>query len=165
LIPIGRVLDVARKLSATPEERDALMLARLAEIAQVDPAHDVLVCGAWVAQRVREQMQLDAEEQALLDAFRKSRAASPYTMLNSEALSRVSGLFDEIARMHMAELADEQQAGAEVDPAPGNEEHLRDRKTRVMAHLRTARAPIPVQQQELSSEVLARRFLRSLRKG
>jgi hypothetical protein len=163
-IPIGRVLDVARRMGATEEERDALMLARLAEIAEQDPKHDVLVCGAWVAERVSRQHELDADEQAVLDAFRRSRAVSPYSTLSSSRLAKLERLFGELAREHLAELALESaDAAHEADMSPDDEARLRAKRTAVMAPLRATRTLVrkPV---EVSAEVVARRFLRELRK-
>jgi hypothetical protein len=162
-IPVGRVIDVAHQLGATSDERDALMLARLTEIAKDDPKHDVLVCGAWVAERVSEQHQLDSDEQAVLDAFRKTRAVTPYSMITPTGLAKLQGLFEELAQEHLAELAQEQDGdGGASELSADDETRLRERRTAAMTALRETKAP-PKRPTQVSAQVLARRFLRSLR--
>jgi hypothetical protein len=164
-IPVGRVLDVARQLGASPEERDALMLARIAEIAKADPKHDVVVCGTWVAERVTEQHRLNDDEQAVLDAYRKSCAVSPYRMMTPNRLARLQHVLEELAREHLAELASEQDNDAEPEHLSSETEgQFRDRRAVAMRVLLASRAPTRKPEQ-LSAEVLARRFLRSLRKA
>lgn len=162
-IPVGRIVDVAQQLGATDEERDALMLARLAEIAEYDPKHDVLVCGAWVAERVAEQHKLDADEQAVLDAFRKSRAVSPYSTLSPSRLAKLQRLLDELAREHLAELVPDEDLASETALELEANAGLHERRAALVASLRDAQVSVKKPAQ-VSAQVLARRFLRSLRK-
>lgn len=161
-IPIGRVMEVTHQLNASTSERDALMLARLSEIAQTDPEHDVLVCGAWIAGRVSDQLQLDADEQAVLEAFRKNRAVSPYSMLTPSRLARLGAVFGEMAHEHLSELAPDDDASPD-DYSPADEARLRARRDATMAALRVAQTPVR-KQSEVSAAALAKRLLRTLRK-
>jgi hypothetical protein len=157
-IPVGRILDVAQHLQATPAERDALMLARLQEVADTEPTHEVLVCGAWVAGRVQEQNELDVDEQAVLSAFRKARAVSPYSMLTAERVARLEAVFADLAKEHLAEVA-----AGEDEPTPGDDVPVDvGLRERALAAVRKVGRPSKPEA-ALSAEVLARRFLRSLR--
>jgi hypothetical protein len=89
-IPVGRVQEVAVALGATQNEVDALMLVRLKELAAHNPQHDALVCGAWVAQRITQNLRLAPDEEAVLAAYR--RAAEPAGTLGALGPARLERL-------------------------------------------------------------------------
>lgn len=163
-IPIARVAEVARSLGATPAETDALMMVRLGELADNDPEHDVLVCGSWIATRVQAQLALDVEEQAVLEAFRKSRTCTPYPVLDAGRTERVGQFFDALVQEHLDELkAEVDDQGEEPELTP--EEHQSLRLRAEAAVRRSAATSGPAPRKDLSAEVVARRLLRSLRQG
>lgn len=130
-IPISRVQEVAVALGASQNEVDALMLVRLKELAANNPQHDVLVCGAWVAQRVSRNMQLAPDEEAVLAAYRRAvEPAGGITLFGPTQLSRLSQFMHELTQEALREAADE---AAFLEPGPGfSDEQLRLARDRAM---------------------------------
>lgn len=163
-IPIARVAEVSRSLGASPAEADALMLVRLRELAEKDPEHDVLVCGSWIAERVHAQLALDDEEMVLLEAFRKSRTRTPYSVLDAGRTERVARFFDALVQEHLDELKPEiDDQSEEPELTPAESQSLRLRAEAAVRRSTATSGPAP--RTDLSAEVVARRLLRSLRQG
>lgn len=160
-LPLGRVVEVAERLQASPAERDELMLARLHELAAAEPGHDVLTCGAWVAGRIIEQSRLDEDEEAVLAAFRRARAVSPYAMMSSDRTARLEAFFAGLAREHLADLALDHAAEEGADAHELDTANLRQR---ALAAVQSA-STMPLKCEQVSAEVVARRFLRRLKRG
>lgn len=117
-IPVARVQEVAAALGASQDEVDALMMVRLKELAAHNPLHDVLVCGAWVGNRVARNMQLPTDEEAILAAYRNAvEPAGSLTIFGPEQLARLSQFMQDLAQEALREAADEatfSESGPEV---------------------------------------------------
>lgn len=170
-IPISRVPEVARLLGAGEGEVDALMMVRLNELVARDPEHDAVVAGEWVAKYVQRALALDEEEQAVLDAFRHSRAKTPYTVLDDGRKEQVQAFFESLVQQHLNGLSDDAPEFDAVDvafEALAPEEQAASRQAlreRALAGGQKLAKPPPKLGPLDSAEVVARRFLKSLRQG
>lgn len=107
-IPVGRVQEVAVALGATQNEVDALMLVRLKELAAHNPRHDVLVCGAWVAQRVTHNLQLAPDEEAVLAAYRCAvEPAGLLAVFGPAQQARLAQIMQDLVQDALKEAAEE----------------------------------------------------------
>ena len=115
LIPISRVQEVASSLGANQDETDALMLVRLKELAAHNPHHDVLVCGAWIANRVARNEQLPPDEAAVLAAYRQATApAGRLVAFGTEQLLRLEQFMRQLTLESLAAEAQESSDGGPI---------------------------------------------------
>lgn len=84
-IPLARIPEVGRKLEVPAEEVDELMMARLWELSVVNPAHDSLVMGNWLAEFYARTQPKPSDETVALQVFREVAVHFPHRVLDSAA--------------------------------------------------------------------------------
>lgn len=134
-IPLWRVDAFCQAFSATPEQRDELMMARLQELRDDNDGQSTSewVAAEWGAQ-LAEPERLTSDEQEVLEAWRKLAQEWPRGLYGtSEERAFLERAFDAVLKK-AERLASGEDAGAALPEE--DEERLRERRKKLAADLR-----------------------------